>query len=101
MTPETKVKAKISKILKEFGVLYFMPRGTTFGKSGVSDYICLYEGYFISIEAKSGKNKPTSLQEIWLAQVKEHGGISLVVNEDNIQDIVTVLTSLKDKSKEI
>lgn len=40
MTPEAKVKAKVVKVLKEFGVYYFYPVTGGFGRSGVPD-ICV------------------------------------------------------------
>lgn len=98
MTPEGKVKSKVSKILSEHGVVYFMPRGTAIGKSGVSDYICVYHGRFIAIEAKAGKNKPTALQQKFLNDVVKSGGISLVINEDNLQELTQTIICIASGS---
>jgi len=62
-------------------------RGTV-SKSGVPDIIGCYEGKFFGIECKAGKNKPTPLQEKNLSDIKNSGGISLVINEDNIDDVL-------------
>lgn len=83
MTPEGKVKAKVSKLLKELNIYYFMPRGTALGRSGIPDFVCCWNGTFIGIETKAGKNKPTALQQLELDRIVEAGGMSFVVNEDN------------------
>jgi pantoate kinase len=87
-TPEAKVKAKIKAILKEHGVYFAMPIGSAFGNSGVPDFLCCVKGYFIAIEAKAGKGKTTALQDKHLEDIKKAGGVSLVVNEANLNDIL-------------
>ena len=90
-TPEAKVKEKIKKILKEHGVYYAMPMGTGYGNSGVPDFLCCVNGRFVAIEAKAGKGIPTALQEKNLRDIKVAGGIALVVNETNIEELKTWL----------
>ena len=86
-TPEAKVKAKIKDILKKHNVYYAMPIGTGYGNSGVPDFLCCVNGKFLAIEAKSGNNKPTALQTKHLREIKDTGGIALVINEFNVADI--------------
>ena len=86
MTPEAKVKKKVVAILKEMGAYYFYPVTGGYGQSGVPDIVGCYRGRFFGIECKAGKNKPTPLQEKNLKQIAEAGGVSLVINEDNIED---------------
>ena len=95
-TPEKKVKEKIKQILKARGAVYCMPMGTGYGSAGVSDFIVCYKGYFIAIEAKAGKGTTTALQDKWLAEVSEAGGISIVINEGNIDEVGFLLDSIDD-----
>jgi hypothetical protein len=88
MTPEAKVKKKVTVHLKTLGAYYFYPVTGGYGKSGVPDIIGCYEGKFFGIECKAGKNKPTPLQEKNLSDIKANDGISLVINEDNIDDVL-------------
>lgn len=90
-TPESKVKAKIKKLLAEYDVYYAMPIGTMFGNSGVPDFLCCVRGRFLAIEAKAGKGKTTALQEKHLADIREAGGLALVVNEDNLDELKELL----------
>ena len=94
-TPEKAVKAKVVKLLKEHGVYYFYPVTGGYGGSGVPDIIACHRGRFIGIECKAGKNKPTKLQERNLTQIKDAGGIALVINEDNIGDVYIALVILE------
>jgi hypothetical protein len=87
MTPEAKVKAKIKAILKAHNIYYAMPIGTGYGNSGVPDFLCCVYGYFIAIEAKAGNGTTTALQEKNLTNVRESGGVALVINETNLADI--------------
>ena len=87
MTPEGKVKEKIKAILKERGAYYAMPIGTGFGNSGVPDFLVCLNGEFLAIEAKAGKGKPTALQEKNMRDIEAAGGLTLVVNETNIEDL--------------
>ena len=86
-TPEKKVKDKVVKILKEFGVYYFFPATYGFGRSGVPDIVCCFEGNFFAIECKAGKNKPTALQEREMEAIRKTKGVALVVNEENIDHV--------------
>lgn len=87
MTPEAKVKAKVVKILKTHGVYYFYPVTGGFGRSGIPDVICCVSGYFLAIECKAGNNKPTPLQEAEMQKIRDAGGVTLVINETNIDDV--------------
>ena len=86
-TPEAKVKAKIKDILKKHNVYYAMPIGTGYGNSGVPDFLCCVNGKFLAIEAKSGNNKPTALQNKNIREIQDAGGVALVINETNMADI--------------
>jgi Holliday junction resolvase len=87
MTPEAKVKNKVVKLLKAAGVYYFYASTHGFGRSGVPDLVCCLKGKFVGIECKAGKNKPTPLQEKEMAAIRDAGGTTLVVNEENINDV--------------
>ena len=100
MTPEAKVKKKVSIILKNLGAYYFYPVTGGYGTSGVPDIVGCYRGSFFGIECKAGKNKPTPLQQLALDSISKQGGIALVVREDNIGSIVEELTSISLDGKQ-
>ena len=94
MTPEAKVKKKVVAVLKELGAYYFYPVTGGYGQSGVPDIVGCYQGSCFGIECKAGKNKPTALQEKNLRDIAKSGGIALVINEDNIDDVMRNLNQI-------
>jgi Holliday junction resolvase len=94
MTPEAKVKKKVVDVLKKGGAYYFFPATGGYGRSGVPDIVACYRGVFIGIECKAGTNKPTALQEAEMNKIREANGFTLVVNEDNISDVSTLLRDI-------
>lgn len=93
-TPEVKVKKKVVAQLKALGAYFFYPVTGGYGGSGVPDIVGCYKGNFFAIECKAGKNKPTALQQKNLDAIKAQGGIALVVNEDNVDDVMRRLGSI-------
>lgn len=94
-TPEALVKKRIRKILDANGVYYAMPIGTGYGNSGVPDFLCCVHGYFFAIEAKAGKGKTTALQDAHIERIIEGGGTAVVINEQNIDQLQTMLEKKK------
>lgn len=86
-TPEGRIKAEVRKLLDEFDIYHFMPAANGFGRAGIPDIICCFKGRFIAIECKAGKGTTTALQDRELAAIRTAGGMALVVNETNIQDL--------------
>lgn len=93
-TPESKVKTSVTKILKKLGIYYFYPVTGGYGSSGVPDIICCYNGLFIGIECKAGTNKPTPLQEAQMQKIRQAGGHTIVINEQNVSVLEMWLLNL-------
>ena len=87
MTPEAKVKRKVTEQLKLIGAYYFFPATGGYGKSGVPDIVGCYNGKFFGIECKAGKNTPTALQQKNLDDIAAVGGVAVVINESNWTDV--------------
>jgi Holliday junction resolvase len=96
-TPEKKVKDKVVRVLKAEGVYYFFPATFGMGRSGVPDIICCANGKFLAIECKAGKNKPTDLQEREMALIRTSGGVAVVINENNLEEVHNLVMALKGK----
>jgi hypothetical protein len=89
--PEAKVKKKVKATLDKLGAYYFMPFMGGYGTAGVPDIVACYKGRFIGIECKAGGNRTTSLQVKNLNEIGKCGGIPLVVNEENVDQLEEVL----------
>lgn len=94
MTPEGKVKKQVKKILDDVGAYHFSPMTAGYGRSGVPDIIACYKGKFIGIECKASKNEPTLLQKHNMKLINQSGGLSIVVNEGNIESLLTLVKEI-------
>lgn len=95
-TPESKVKAKVKKILGEYNnCYYFMPIGGIYSTYGVPDIIGCLQGTFFGIECKAGKGKATMLQMKNLHNIADAGGIAVLVDESGIYKLKEVLDNMK------
>jgi Holliday junction resolvase len=93
-TKEKAVKDSVIKILKKFNCYYFYPVSGGYGSSGVPDIIVCYRGNFIGIECKAGRGTTTPLQDRNLKAIGDAGGLTLIVNEENIDDVEDLLKVL-------
>ena len=93
MTPEKKVKEKVKKILKDIGAYHCMPSTGGYGSSGVPDIIACYQGRFIGIECKANGNKLTALQKKHLSDIKNSKGLSLLIDETNVDMLEYLLSN--------
>jgi Holliday junction resolvase len=90
-TKEKLVKQRAVAQLKAMGAYYFYPLTGGFGSSGVPDIVCCLNGRFIGIECKAGKGKTTALQDKNLAAITAAGGVALVINEENVNQLFDLL----------
>jgi len=98
-TPEKKVKLKVKSVLDAAGAYHFMPATHGYGASGVPDIVGCYHGTFFAIECKAGTGIPTALQQRNLSFISKAGGYSLVVNEQNLEDVPLMLERIdKDRT---
>lgn len=83
MTPEGKVKKKVTDLFRRYGVWYFFPANNGFGKSGIPDVIAIVRGIFVGIECKADHTrKPTELQLWQGTKIKKAGGMWFLVYDD-------------------
>ena len=96
-TPEKLVKNKIKVILQDGGVYYAMPIGSGYGNAGVPDFLACVNGRFLAVEAKAGKGETTALQDAHLEKIKTAGGVSMVVNELNLDQLKETIKWMNKK----
>lgn len=92
MTPEASVKKKVKEQLDALGAWYFMPAMGSFGRAGIPDIVGCFKGRCFGIEAKAGRNQATALQLREMDKIKQAGGIALLINEDNIDEVTRCLS---------
>ena len=95
LTPEAKVKRDVAKLLDKHDVYYFFPPANGYGRQGIPDIICCLHGHFLAIECKAGNGKTTVLQDREIAKIVQNGGTALVVNENNQEELINLLSKLE------
>lgn len=82
MTPEGKVKAKVTKILKATDTLYYwMPVPSGYGDTTL-DYVGCHYGRFFAIETKAPGKKPTDRQNMIISMMQRAGARVFVIDGD-------------------
>ena len=94
-TPEGRVKDAVRKILKQHNIYYFMPATGGYGRSGVPDIVGCVNGRFVAIECKAGLNQPTALQEREMKNIKDAGGVAVVINEGSVRGLADLLEGIR------
>jgi Holliday junction resolvase len=97
-TPESLVKKKIHALLKKHKAYAVNYIGGISANNGTPDILACLNGRFIAIEAKAGKNKPTDLQTLNLKRIDEAGGLALVINEENLNQLEFILEAEHPRS---
>lgn len=93
---ERDVKKEIAAILAKHSAYWVMPMTFGYGASGHPDFVgCVY-GRMFGIEAKAtAKQKPRPLQLKRLEEIRQAGGMALVINSDNIEGLDALLNHLR------
>jgi Holliday junction resolvase len=96
MTPEAKIKKKVTALLKARDLYFFFPATHGYGSSGVPDIVACCKGRFVGIEVKANakKNPPTALQRDNLARIEANGGVAVVVDEHGLDYLAQTLEAL-------
>jgi hypothetical protein len=96
MTPEGRVKADIKKWLDGHGFWragrqgkrpdklvgwYYMPVSNGMGVHGIPDFVIVFMGFSIFIEAKAPKGEPTANQILRMEEIRAAGGKAFVVRD--------------------
>jgi Holliday junction resolvase len=91
MAGEKNFENKIKKFLKDRGcwyVKYFANRNT---RAGVPDILACVSGRFVAIEVKAENGKPTELQKWNVEQIKNSGGIALILYPADWERFVAII----------
>lgn len=90
MTPEGAVKNRVKALLKKHGAYWHMPVLNGMGAPSL-DFICCHKGRYIGIETKAGNKKPMPRQEYTMQQIRDAGGVALLINDNEGMDTLELL----------
>ena len=94
-TPESRIKRRVTKALKQLGLWYFFPASGAFGQAGIPDIITIHNGQFVGIECKADPSKkPTALQAQCGQQIEAAGGRWFLVRSyEDVDNLIKELAN--------
>ncbi len=98
MAGEKNFENKVKKFLKDQGcwfVKYWA--GGEFTKAGIPDLLICCNGYFLGVELKGPKGRPSELQLWNIEQIKKAGGIAMVLYPKDFNDFKNLIYNLLAK----
>lgn len=98
---EKNFEEKIKDYLKSKNIWFVKYFANSFTPSGIPDLLCCVNGYFLAIEIKAPKGRPTSLQKYTLEKIKESKGIAIVLYPKGFEDFKILIEKLLQISYKI
>jgi len=95
--PETRFRqGKVLPFLRTLKNTYAFPIQQV-AVSGDPDYVLCINGYFVALELKAEGGKPSPLQNYKLTRIIVAGGIAIVVEPSNWEQVKQALTKLSQE----
>ena len=94
---EKNFEEKIKIFLKSKGCWYVKYFANRMTKSGIPDILACVNGYFVAIEVKAEKGKPSDLQYYHQEQIRKASGISIILYPDQFEDFKKIIEKLMNR----
>ncbi|WP_314397063.1 VRR-NUC domain-containing protein [uncultured Gemella sp.] len=94
MMSEKAFENKIKKFLKEKGCYFLKYNPEYFGIKGTPDLLICCNGYFLGIEVKRETGKPSKLQLKKIEEIKNAGGIAMVLYPSGFEKFKELIEEL-------
>jgi Holliday junction resolvase len=95
MAAEKNFENRLKKFLEDEGCWFVKFFANAYTKSGVPDILCCCHGYFLAIEVKAPKGKPSELQKWNIQKIIEQGGYGVILYPDQFDDFKEMVIHLK------
>lgn len=97
MAEEKNFENRIKKYLKSKNVWYVKFLGSGMTKRGVPDILACVNGYFVGIEVKATKGKPSDIQLYQQQKIIDSGGVSIVLYPSGFDDFKILIEDLLER----
>ena len=88
---EKDFEKKVKKFLSDQGCWVLKTWSNGIQREGVPDLLVCCNGYFIGIELKAANGHPSELQKWNIKQIRNSGGIAIVLYPDQFDDFKTMI----------
>ena len=92
---EKAFETKIRKFLESEGCYCFKVWGGGMQKAGIPDLMVCCNGYFMALEIKGEKGKPSPLQLHHIEQIKKSNGVAVILYPKDFESFKTLIYRLK------
>ncbi len=97
--PEKQFENKVKDYLKKNNCWYIKYwGGGDFTKSGIPDLLTCVNGYFLAIEVKSSRGKPSELQKTQINLIRKTGGLAIILYPSMFNEFTKLVQNLKKDS---
>lgn len=99
MAQEKNFENKIKKYLEEQGcwlIKYWA--GAAYTKTGVPDLLICCNGYFVAVEVKASKGKPSELQVYNINKINKSSGYAVILYPEQFQEFKYLIECLNVKN---
>ena len=94
---EKPFETKIRKFLEAEGCYCFKVWGGGYQQAGIPDLLICVNGYFVAVEVKGDRGKPSELQLYNIGKINEAGGVGLVLYPKDFEDFKQLIFKLKGR----
>lgn len=96
MQNEKVFENRIKRYIKEQGGYCVKYWGGAFTQAGVPDLLICINGYFLGVEVKAEKGRPSQLQLLNIEEIKKAGGIAMVLYPKGFEEFKKLIQGLKE-----
>lgn len=95
MAQEKNYEQKIKRFLDDEGAWWVKFFANSYTRSGVPDLLCCVNGYFVAVEVKASKGKPTALQIHNCTEIRVAGGFAFILYPSGFEEFKQFIKKLK------
>lgn len=95
---EKQFEKKVKEFLKKnkcWFVKYW--NGGAYTKNGTPDILACINGFFVGLELKVKKNRPSDIQKYQIKEIKEAGGIAMSLRPENFNELEILVKELMER----
>jgi hypothetical protein len=99
MAAEKNFENRIKKFLNDEGCWNVKFFANAYTKSGIPDILCCCNGYFVAVEVKAPKGKPSELQKMNIRKINEENGFAVILYPDQFDYFKELIHHLNGKNE--
>ena len=94
MAEEKRFEERVKSLLKDRGAWVLKTWSGGYQRAGVPDLLVCYKGRFLGIELKAERGRVSSLQQVELRDIRQSGGIGIILRPSHLVDFENLLDSI-------